>query len=280
MPELPPDFPHDKFDYGDGKNIATTFVTPIAHYSNTEFLEELKSYIINDDKSEESGISPDIKHNLYESKFDLLQRDVEVIKTAGDWFKLCMKHAFNYMEHAPNIYDINFRDSWYHITKTNGTHAGHTHQNCSWCGIYYIDVGDNNSGHTIFDNPIRHTYSDYGNSFYGTDNCYRIIPKNGQLVLFPSYLYHYQALYTGGKDRIVIGFNAQVEYHSTMLGLITEEDIKAPGAYEEDIQPCVGDGCADTEPFTPTGKEVTFTTMDDLGGNKKVNLHRKLGEKQ
>ena len=149
MPELPPDFPHDKFDYGDGKNIATTFVTPIAHYSNTEFLEELKSHIINDDKSEESGISPDIKHNLYESKFDLLQRDVEVIKTAGDWFKQCMKHAFNYMEQAPNMYDINFRDSWYHITKTNGTHAGHTHQNCSWCGIYYIDVGDNNSGHTL-----------------------------------------------------------------------------------------------------------------------------------
>ena len=35
----------------------------------------------------------------------------------------------------------------------------------------------------------------------------KVIPENGKLVLFPSYLDHYQSLYTGDKERIVIGFN-------------------------------------------------------------------------
>ena len=39
----------------------------------------------------------------------------------------------------------------------------------------------------------------------------RIKPEDGLLVLFPSYLQHYQSLYIGAKDRIVIAFNAQVQ---------------------------------------------------------------------
>ena len=36
--------------------------------------------------------------------------------------------------------------------------------------------------------------------------------ENGLLILFPSYLEHYQSLYTGKKDRIVVAFNAQVHF--------------------------------------------------------------------
>ena len=38
----------------------------------------------------------------------------------------------------------------------------------------------------------------------------RIKPRDGMLVLFPSYLIHYQALYTGTQDRVVIAFNSSV----------------------------------------------------------------------
>ena len=33
-------------------------------------------------------------------------------------------------------------------------------------------------------------------------------PEAGKLVLFPSYLQHYQSLYSGSKDRIVVAFNS------------------------------------------------------------------------
>ena len=38
----------------------------------------------------------------------------------------------------------------------------------------------------------------------------RIKAENGLLVLFPSYLQHYQSIYTGKKNRIVVAFNAQI----------------------------------------------------------------------
>ena len=35
-----------------------------------------------------------------------------------------------------------------------------------------------------------------------------IQPEDGKLVLFPSYLNHYQSLYTGDEERIVVAFNS------------------------------------------------------------------------
>ena len=39
---------------------------------------------------------------------------------------------------------------------------------------------------------------------------YRVKAEDGKLILFPSFLTHYQSLYEGTKDRIVIAFNASV----------------------------------------------------------------------
>ena len=38
----------------------------------------------------------------------------------------------------------------------------------------------------------------------------RIKPEDGMLVIFPSYLSHYQALYKGVEDRIVVAFNSTI----------------------------------------------------------------------
>ena len=100
--------------------------------------------------------------------------------------------------------------SIYHITKTNGMHEPHIHPRCSWCGIYYIKSGNDDSGHTVFENPTRSTYVDRGNLYLNNISTVRIKPKDGMLVLFPSYLSHYQAMYKGTEDRIVIAFNASV----------------------------------------------------------------------
>ena len=107
-------------------------------------------------------------------------------------------------------YHLNFNESWYHITKTNGMHEPHIHPSCSWCGIYYVQSGDNDSGHTVFENPARSTYVDRGNLYLNNMSTVRVKPRDGMLVLFPSYLSHYQALYTGTQDRVVIAFNSSV----------------------------------------------------------------------
>ena len=57
---------------------------------------------------------------------------------------------------------------------------------------------------------MRSTYLDRGNLYLNNISSVRVKPKDGMLVLFPSYLIHYQAPYKGTQDRIVIAFNCSV----------------------------------------------------------------------
>ena len=126
-------------------------------------------------------------------------------------------------------YKINFRDSWYHITKNKGYHDMHTHGNSSVCGIYYVDVGNSNMNDANGINRFRAPFYpqtddlDRGYSWYPSD-IIDVEPQNGKLILFPGYLLHSATPYFGDDDRIVIAFNAQIHkesesYKPTLSGL-------------------------------------------------------------
>ena len=95
--------------------------------------------------------------------------------------------------------------------------------------VFYVQSGDGSSGDTVFQNPAISTYIDRGTQFLNNMSTVRVKPKDGMLVLFPSYLTHYQALYTGTQDRIVIAFNSSVndiikEENQVEFSMIREED--------------------------------------------------------
>ena len=191
-------------------NIKPFWATPIAEYMNVELAQELKEYILKQDaQGIESGVAEFIKHNLTESKFDFFHSDEPVIHETIKWICECMKATLNTIHASDQNYKIGFNETWYHITQTNGMHDTHKHPNCSWCGVFYLDPGDGEDGWTSFVTPIDSTYLDLGNSFLN-DTSLNIMPKEGLLILFPSYLPHGQRLYTGKKDRIVVAFNMTV----------------------------------------------------------------------
>ncbi len=158
----------------------------------------------------ESNVAIEIKHNLTESNFEFLDKDLHILNDMKAWIYECLKKTINSIQQEKVDYKTSMAGSWYHITKTNGLHEPHYHANCSWCGIYYVQSGDNDSGHTVFENPARSTYVDRGNLYLNNMSTVRVKPRDGMLVLFPSYLSHYQALYTGTQDRVVIAFNSSV----------------------------------------------------------------------
>ena len=187
------------------------FQTPMAYYFNTDLIGDLKSYIYSlEGKGIESNVAPLVKHNLVESKFDLFAHKSDIIQKTTEWIGNRIKETVNHIQMEKHGYHMTFNDSWYHITKTNGMHEPHIHPSCSWCGIYYLKSGNDDSGHTVFENPTKSTYIDRGNLFLNNMSTTRIKPQDGMLVLFPSYLSHYQALYKGTEDRIVVAFNASV----------------------------------------------------------------------
>jgi len=105
-------------------------------------------------------------------------------------------------------------ESWYHITKNKGFHDIHTHPFSSWCGIFYVDIGDcdvkTQNGINRFYNPnnfIMHNI--LGNEYIGHTS-YDVNPEDGKLLIFPGHLAHSALPYYGKKDRIVISFNCQI----------------------------------------------------------------------
>ena len=193
------------------QGVHACFQTPMAYYYNTDLIDDLKSYIYSlEGKGVESNVAIQIKHNLVESKFDLFSHESDIIQKTTQWIGSCIKETVNTIQMEKYGYHLNFNESWYHITKTNGMHEPHLHPSCSWCGVFYVQSGDEGSGDTVFENPAKSTYVDRGIQFLNNMSTVRVKPRDGMLVLFPSYLIHYQALYTGTQDRVVIAFNSSV----------------------------------------------------------------------
>ena len=174
-------------------------------------------------KTVESDVAVGAKsgRGLYESGFDLFREPHEnltrLIRFIYESLRVAVGVA-NGREAAPQDLVVDFVDSWYHITNDGGFHDAHHHHGCSWCGIVYLQIGESGrdasggapNGGSRFYSPLitGGLYRDYGNKYL--NETMDVPLEDGLLVLFPSYLLHSGLPYRGGKDRVLIAFNAQV----------------------------------------------------------------------
>jgi uncharacterized protein (TIGR02466 family) len=169
----------------------------------------------------ESGIAPQLKSNLYESRFDLFNReDVPEIREFRQFCAEALSQTVTRLrtdaigsKDLPPQLTINIFESWAHVTRDGGYHDIHLHPNCSWCGIYYLEPGDCTyqppNGVNRFFPPSELQYVDFGAQAYPR-TAVTAQPGEGKLVLFPSYVAHSATPYHGQRDRIVLSFNARV----------------------------------------------------------------------
>ena len=168
----------------------------------------------------ESGVAVGIKDNLLESKFDIFKHDNEAVQELKNFCVTATSQALSEINGqlwrflSDEQKSINIDESWFHITKKGGYHDMHTHSNCSWSGIYYVQQGDQDSlsdrfgGNNRFRSSTRMGYFDYGNR-YASDS-YEVSPEDGKMILFPPYVPHSATPYWGNKDRVVVAFNIRV----------------------------------------------------------------------
>ena len=207
--------------------IKHQFTSPFAFFNNTELLPELKKYIyLQNIEGIESQCAINIKKNLKESKFNLFQSKEIIIKNTVKFFAQSLEKFLNELHEENYKYDIYFNESWFHIGSKNSVHETHLHPSCSWCGIYYVDSGDTNDGETVFCSPVQRNHMDFGTRYLDSKLQERIKPENGLLVLFPSYLSHFQSLYTGDKDRIVVAFNMSVLINKSHSAILSNRSTK------------------------------------------------------
>lgn len=208
-----------------------TWTTPLFVATNPYHAllkSELLAAVYNDAESADYAINSRVaeiaKRGLAESDLSFLDRDQADIQTLKQFLEeliLTVAADVN-AAHWPDDADVqvDIIESWYHITRHGGFHDAHSHPNCSWCGIYYLSPGDSDfqtrSGLNRFYDPRVNAehYQDAGTAYLSAHGVFDMEPKEGQIVLFPSYLKHSALPYFGDADRVVIAFNAQLDFQS------------------------------------------------------------------
>jgi len=163
---------------------------------------------------------PTLKHNVFESEFNLLSWPQPCIQELKRFLLGSVVRAVQqlngYSQEEMAALSVS-NHSWFHITRHGGYASGHNHPMASWSSVYCVDPGDSppdiqDSGVLRFSDPRPHAnmYLDPANMRlqrpynHGSVN-YAL--QAGQLVIFPSWLFHEVAPYFGQRPRITIASN-------------------------------------------------------------------------
>jgi len=119
---------------------------------------------------------------------------------------------------------IALRGIWFQISAQGAHHDVHTHGNCSWSGVYcvQVDVDGQRRSHPVLGeangvtrfygphfNHLGGAHMDFGNAYLQSAHL-DIAPAPGRLVVFPAWLAHQAMPYHGEAERIIVSFNASV----------------------------------------------------------------------
>lgn len=167
---------------------------------------------------------------FYASRDDLLQRVrlaewEQLIQFLVDGLRqtVVLANQGAWPEAKPGL-QIALRGIWFQIANQGSHHDVHTHGNCSWSGVYCVQVDEPAvriahavlgpaNGVTRFYGPhfnhLAGAHMDFGNAYLQSAHL-DIAPLPGQLVVFPSWLPHQAMPYQGETDRIIVSFNASI----------------------------------------------------------------------
>jgi uncharacterized protein (TIGR02466 family) len=110
--------------------------------------------------------------------------------------------------------DWHFVNSWVSIYPKGAFIPLHDHSPMQWSGVYYVAAHEN-CGEIWFTDPKEYALqNEPKNTDYRDNFKYKIIPKSGMLLLFPSYLKHETLPNEQDQDRIIISFNINTDVKS------------------------------------------------------------------
>jgi len=144
-----------------------------------------------------------------------------IVSSLGDTAKQANRDAW-----AGQTFDlrVGIEGMWFQCSRGGAFHDVHTHGNCSWSGVYIvqIDEPERRVTHPVYGsaNGVTRLYgpplTTLGGAFIDVGNAYLlpphhdIVPVPGQLLLFPSWLLHQAMPYDGEQERVIISFNASI----------------------------------------------------------------------
>ena len=158
--------------------------------------------------------------NLYESRYNLHQESNQDLQKvlrfiSGGVFSVFQQASKGYIleRGSETKYRVIIRDSWFITYENGGFVAPHTHDNCSWSCVYYVQSekdSNKKNGATFLQRPNSRLRSDIGSeSFQHALQNYE--PIEGKLVVWPSYIIHGSYPHLGKVKKAIISANLVFE---------------------------------------------------------------------
>jgi len=161
-------------------------------------------------------------YNLYQSNYDLHLENNEVLKKVFNFIansilttcKIANKKIIEKLNNKDQKFKVNIDESWFIKYKDKGLVYPHMHDGCSWCCVYYVNIGKDAkkmNGSTFFLRPYAGTSKiDFGGKYLANDT--RIFnAEEGKLLVWPNFLIHGSHPYEGQEKRIIISANTTVD---------------------------------------------------------------------
>ena len=153
------------------------------------------------------------RYNFVTKENYILDKDLPSFKK---FFDKCIKKYVEKViigeDYYKDTFDINFKitQSWINLSVPGSLgHHEHRHSNSFISGVFYVDVDDSYDQISFINSFLADRDLVIGkcktNCFNSDEWDYPV--KNGHLVLFPSYQYHFVKPLKGNKNRISLAFN-------------------------------------------------------------------------
>ena len=195
--------------------IYKLFPSPVFHFNLENYQKlniELESYILDLKKKDKDGQKKSNYGGWHSPFFD--QKSDTPKKFSSIITNYLKKIFSDEMGWKYNSDKVRIVAMWSIINKKGSFNIQHNHPNAYLSASYYVKV-PKNSGNIKFFDPKEQKNIRYPKIKNYTDISAlitEITPKEGDLLIFPSYLYHSVAENFSEEDRMIISFNVDIDY--------------------------------------------------------------------
>ena len=196
--------------------IYKLFPTPVFHFRIENYQKlntELENYILNLRKKDEKGQKKSNAGGWHSHNFDL-NNDNTAKKFAKIFEEFYKKVIINEMGWKYDSNKVKMEAMWSIINKKGSFNIQHNHANAYLSSAYYVRYPEKSGSIKFFD-PREQKNIRYPKIKNYTDISAvitEITPKEGDLLIFPSYLYHSVGENLSEDDRIIVSFNINIDY--------------------------------------------------------------------
>lgn len=153
--------------------------------------------------------------NGWHSDFDFLQSELPTVQELRSFIVESVVAAERALARRDIANEASIAlQGWANINPTGGYNAPHRHPGYAWSGTYYVQQphAEGQSGMIEFIDPRTDVTNWSGlcprEGIWSTSK-FRVRPKAGEMILFPSFLLHWVYPNVSMEDRMSIAFNAR-----------------------------------------------------------------------